>query len=242
MGVYEVLEKIGLTTNESKAYMALVDGGSASAGDIAKKADLHRRPTYDALNRLVEKGLVSYTVKQGKKYFHAADPDRILGIIKLREKEINEVLPDLRAKYKATKTKIFSETYEGREGIRAVMEDILREKKEWMTLSSTGLGYKILPYFLEHFAQRRQKLGIKRKSLLIDTKDAREYSKILDKQKLVDYKFLSKDVKNPQTIWIYGDKVAIILVSIEHPVAILIESKEIADFYRDQFNLMWKHS
>ena len=131
MAIQETLKKIGLTTNEIKVYLTLLDLGSSLAGAIAKKANLHRRPTYDSLNRLIEKGLVSYTIKSGKKFFRPADPERILEIAKEREKEIQKILPEIKKKFKATKVEIFSEIYEGKEGIKSVMELILKERKDW---------------------------------------------------------------------------------------------------------------
>lgn len=238
--VQEALGRIGLTTNEIKVYLALLDLGSSLAGDVAKRANLHRRPTYDALNRLVEKGLVSYTIKAGKKSFHPADPERILGLVEEREKEIKEILPEIKEKFRAVKVKIFSEIYEGKEGLKTIMENMLQERKEWLTIGTTGKAPKILPFYLEQFAKRRVGLGIKRKTLLADTKEGREYYKILKMQGLIEVKFLPKEVKHPQTIWVWGDKVMIMLVSEEHPVMFLIDNKKIADSYREYFNLLWK--
>jgi len=67
--IQETLEKLGFTLNETKTYLNLLNLGSCLASDLAKKTGLHRRPVYDALNRLIEKGLVSYTIKTGKKYY-----------------------------------------------------------------------------------------------------------------------------------------------------------------------------
>jgi len=64
--------------------------------------------------------------------------------------------------------------------------------------------------------------------------------KQLKKQKFVSIKVLPKDIQNPQTIWIFGNKVGIVLVSIEHPIIFLIENKEIADSYRGYFEILWK--
>jgi hypothetical protein len=120
------------------------------------------------------------------------------------------------------------------------MEMILKEKKEWFTMGSTGKGPVVLPYYLEQFAKKRVRLGIKRKVLLTDTKEGRAYHKILKKQGLVQIKFLPKEIQQPQTIWIFDDKVAIVLVSVECPVVFLIDNKEIAHSYKEYFNLLWE--
>jgi len=67
------LEKIGLTGNESKIYLALLRHGTAKAGKISKRAGINRTTTYDALKRLLEKGLISYVVRENRKYFTATE-------------------------------------------------------------------------------------------------------------------------------------------------------------------------
>lgn len=240
MTIQETLEKIGFTTNEVKVYLALIDLGTSLAGEIAKKAKLHRRPTYDALSRLIEKGLVSYTIKSGKRVFKPVHPERILEIAKEREREIQKILPEIEERLKTKKPEIFAEIYEGAEGIKSVMEMILKERKEWLTIGSTGKAPTVLPYYLEQFARKRVKLGIRRKVLVADTKEGREYYKNLKKQGLVQAKFLPKEIQQPKTIWIFNNKVAIILVSLQYPVVFLIDNKEIAHSYREYFYLLWK--
>ena len=236
----ETLEKLGLTTNEIKVYLALLDIGNSMVSMIAKKTRLHRRPVYDSLNRLLEKGLVSYAIRAGKKYFQAANPAKLLEIAKEREKETQSILPDLISKFKLVKPLISSEIFEGKEGLKTIMADILKEGKDWLTIGSTGKAPKALPFYLEPFARRRVKLKINRKVLIADTPEGRSYAKNLQKQGIIRIKFLPREIQNPQTIWIYGNKVVIILASEEYPVMVSIENKNIANSYRDYFNWMWK--
>ena len=240
MTVQETLEKIGFTANEVKVYLALIDLGSSLAGSIAKEAKLHRRPTYDALARLIEKGLVSYTIKSGKRVFRPVQAGRILEIAREREREIQKILPEINKRFDSVKTKMLCEVYEGVEGLKSVMEMILKERKEWLTIGSSGKAPTVLPYYLVQFARKRVKLRIKRKVLLIDAKEGREYYEVLKEQGLTQVKFLPKEIQQPQTIWIFGNKVAIILVSLECPVVFLIDNKEIAHSYREYFNVLWK--
>jgi len=48
-----LLEDIGLTKLEIKVYLAMLDLGSASAGQISSVSGVHRRSVYDALDRLL---------------------------------------------------------------------------------------------------------------------------------------------------------------------------------------------
>lgn len=245
----ETLGRIGLSPNEAKVYLALIDLGSCLAGKISEKAEIHRRAVYDALNRLIDKGLVSFVIKSGKKYYEATHPERLLDIlkekeedIKRKEKSIKEILPDLILKYKQTKSELEASVYKGKEGLKTVMELILKEKKDWLSIGSTGKGPKALPYFLPGWHRRRLKLKIEYRGLFADTPDGRKRAREYLKMGSAKFKFLPKEIKNPQTIWIFGNKVAILLISIEQPVIFLINNKEIADSFMAYFNWLWKLS
>src|SRR3989344_1182878 len=59
----EALLGVGLTEKESEVYLALIELGSSSAGQIIQKTGLHRAVVYDLLERLIEKGLVGNVFK-----------------------------------------------------------------------------------------------------------------------------------------------------------------------------------
>ena len=58
----ELLAEFGLTRNEIRVYLTLLKMGSALAGEITEKTGIHRRNIYDSLERLQEKGLVSFVI------------------------------------------------------------------------------------------------------------------------------------------------------------------------------------
>ena len=72
----EYLQKIGLTAGEIKVYNAVLELGISSLGKIQEKTGIERRNIYDILNKLIEKGLISYTIEKGKKTFQAKLPKK----------------------------------------------------------------------------------------------------------------------------------------------------------------------
>src|SRR3989344_5601969 len=94
------LEDAGLTKTEAKIYLALLELGPSLAGEITKKSGIHRRSVYDAIERLIEKGLVSYMKTNNRKYFEAVKPDRLLDILREKEENIKSIIPELELKYK----------------------------------------------------------------------------------------------------------------------------------------------
>ena len=68
-----ILEDLGLTNAEIKTYLALLELGTTSAGNLIKKLSMHRAAVYDIIELLINKGLVSYIIKANRKYFEAQD-------------------------------------------------------------------------------------------------------------------------------------------------------------------------
>src|SRR3989344_8110701 len=65
----EHLQKAGLTRNEAKVYLLLIQEGAMIANALAKRSHIDRSLTYTILNNLTNKGMVTATYQQTKKHF-----------------------------------------------------------------------------------------------------------------------------------------------------------------------------
>ena len=65
----QILQSFGLTEAEVKLYLELLKVGEASASELAQKTNTNRTFTYDRIKKLLDSGLVSFVVKDNKKYF-----------------------------------------------------------------------------------------------------------------------------------------------------------------------------
>ena len=84
-----ILEKTGLSKNEAKVYLALLDLGLTSSKNIIEKTNLHRQIVYDSLDLLTKKGLVSFVIQANRKHFKASDPKVFFDYFVNKEKELN---------------------------------------------------------------------------------------------------------------------------------------------------------
>ena len=84
----ETLQKLGLSKNESKVYLVLLELGLSSTKPIIERTNLHRQIVYDTLSSLIEKGLVSYVIQANRKYFKASNPKQFLGYFNQKQREI----------------------------------------------------------------------------------------------------------------------------------------------------------
>lgn len=236
--MYEELKEFGLTDKEIKVYLASLKLGTALVQDISNKAGTYRTYTYEVLKSLKEKGLVSYVIKSGKQYFEVAEPEKLLNILKEKETKINNILSNLKEIYKSSIKKPKVEFYEGEEGLKTILDDFIREKKEILVYCSTKKQLQLLEFYFPNYIKRRVKEKIKIKVITEKSKEALEIHK-KDKQELREMKFLPKETEFQTSTNIYGDKVAIL--SLEKDIiGIIIQDLFIANTQRDVFNLLWK--
>ena len=84
----KILKDIGLTDGEIKAYLALLELGKSTVGKIIEKSRVSPSKIYDVLNRLIEKGLISYIIEGKVKHFKAAPPKNVLNYIERKEEDL----------------------------------------------------------------------------------------------------------------------------------------------------------
>ena len=233
MELREMLEEMGLTEMETKVYLALLELGPSLAGRISRKTGIHRRNIYDITERLIKKGLIGYILKNNRRVFEAVNPERFLDVIKEREESFLEVLPRLKMLYEKTKEKQETNFYSGKEGLRSVFEDQLDDKNgEILILGASKNAFEVLPFYFKWYDQLRVKRKIKVKIIA---------SENLGKNvPLSEIRYIPEKYANPLAVNIYKDKVALIFWKKENPFAVVIKEKEVADSYKNYFDLVWK--
>jgi sugar-specific transcriptional regulator TrmB len=246
----QILEQIGLTKTEIKIYLALLKLGQTTTTNIVKEAEIHASKVYEFLEKLIQKGLVSYVIKSNKKYFSASNPAFLKEFmrekenkIKEQEKEIDNLLPELKEIQLSGKDIIQSEIYEGLKGLKSVYEKILTtlgKNEIQYIIGAPKVGNELLEGYLLDWHKKRLKKGIKCK--IIYDSDAKEYGEVRAKMPLTEVKYMPKDMNSPMWIEIWGDYVAIGHIKERNSILFLIHDKGIAKGYIDYFNLIWKVS
>ena len=230
----KILGKAGLSGGEIEVYISLLKTGSSPVSRIAHETGLHRTNVYDTLEKLSEKGLASYVIRENRKYFSASDPDKLLDYLKERETEIKSILPELKSFTSLPKSESIVELFKGTEGLKTVLGDILKEGKDYVVLEEVGYIEKVLPFFYPRFNKQMDKEKI---NVRVLTKDARKIAK----RSLMKIKTLPDFLSFPSATAIYGDKVAIFIWD-EPYHAILIKSKQVASSYKSFFEALWKQA
>ncbi len=233
-----ILKNLGLSEKESKVYLASTEVGTAPVSEIAKKAHINRVTTYDILEKLKQKGIVSYFTKKKIKYFSCTKPETLLEEFEKRTNELRIALPKLK--------RLTGETnhprvryFEGIEGIKAIYADTLTAKTEILNFSNSTEIRKQWVNYDEEYVSKRAKKKIYLKGICPKDK-AGETVHAEDKKYHREFRLLpSNQFDFTNEINIYDDKVSIISFKDEL-IGMIIESHEIANSQRAIFDMCWK--
>jgi len=241
------LKNIGLTNNEVMVYEILLEIGLTTTKAVIEKTRLHRQLVYNALESLIEKGLVSYVIQANKKHFKANNPDALLSILEVekqnmveKEKEIKKLISHLKTKQVKIE-KQEATIFQGNKGIKSLLDDMIKEGKEILTIGASDIKAKAFKYHLQFnlplFHKIREKKRISYRILL--SEDMKQRVKELNKLKHTKAKVLPKEFTSNSSTNIYRDKVSTIMWG-EEPFGFLIKSKNITNAQRKHFELLWK--
>ena len=244
-----LLKQAGLTEGEIKVYLALLELGLSTSGNIIKKSNIAKSIVYQILEKLEKKGLVSHIIKSKTMYFQASSPEKILNYIEEKEKdlkqtkeEIEKILPELLLKEKFG-DKSEATVYTGYKGIITAYEKVykkLKKGEEYYYLGIPTYQPKEMHLFWQRDHIRRQKEGIKCKLLFnIDTNQ--EILKNRNSFKGCEARYILSDIKTPAGFLIYKDTTVIILQS-PTMIAVEIVNQDITNSFQSYFDEFWSRS
>jgi len=230
----ETLQELGLSRRESLCYIALLELGSSKVGAIIRLTKIPSSKIYEVLDKLINRGLVSY-VKIGKiKHYQASDPKTLINFIDEKKRNIEDILPQLLLKQKLSK-KQSVEMFEGQKALFSLFTDLIKDakSKEQYLIFSINEENKndTVNLFFKNLAVRRKEKGLD----VLLLKNINYYKK----ENHTKLKLKYTEFNLPQGITIFRNTV-IILSWVETPVAIKIESETISNQLKEFFLEQWK--
>jgi len=235
----DALSLAGLGEAEAKVYLALLREGPCGAGAVIRASGMHRQLVYNALEALIDKGLVSCSLRNDVKFYEAAPPEKVSRKAAQRAKEILELLPKLgsiKPEPHAYRVKV----YEGVEGFKRVMDDVLQEGKDFRVLGFTAKGPEIAAGWWNGWNRRRIRAGIRR--IVVAADNVRTMADV--RAPLTLARFLPPGYPAPASTVIYGKDKSLIFLPLEKKefIGIIVESQEVQKGYRSYFDLLWKNA
>lgn len=233
-----LLKSLGFTDSEAKIYLLALELGPSSVQEIAKKAKVSRVTTYAAIEALKKHGLMS-SVEKGKKTLYAAEsPERLVSFVHNRMKQMENTLREVEQTINELKLvqrgdKPVVKLFEGKEGLRAIQDDILKtnpdeilEMSNYDALLSAFPGDELEPYQNE----------LDRKK--IPTEGIILYSKPLKRRThaINVHQISPKEFSFFGNVTIYESKIALTTFQGNN-ISVLIESDILAQTMRAMFRL-----
>jgi sugar-specific transcriptional regulator TrmB len=233
---------VGLSDNEAKIYLAMLELGPATALSIASNARINRPTAYAQIDSLKKKGLVKDKKQGMKTLFVAESPEKLEFLInkqkaelEVRREELAQAMPELMAAFSLTGEKPIVRYFEGKEGLTKVRREVLQCKEKIIrAISSIAES----PDALSSKPSERLKRGIRSK--FIYTSKMGPILKKLDKPNLLrESKYVSaKKLPIMFDFTAFDDKVVFEILRGKIG-GIIIQDKNIAQSFKNLFDFVW---
>lgn len=243
MDLNQKLSELGFDKNQIKIYLELLKIGATTTEPLIKNTQLHRQIVYNVLHKFEEEGLVTFILKGKKKIYQASNPEIILENQKQKASIAEQTVKELKKLSNSEKTEQ-TEIYSGKQGFKTVLFDVIEKLPKKGTLYIIGANttefYELTKYYYTHWNSAREKKQIKRKMISYQ-EQSKIFKKLEKNEKYRQTKYLDKEDKSATTIWIYGDRVALVTY-VGAIRVVLIQSSHVAKSFRNYFNFLWKIS
>jgi len=237
----EILQAFDLSPREIAVYQALLKLGSTTTGPLVHESKVQNAKIYETLDKLMQKGLVSYIYIKKTKVFQAADPKILTNLFNEKYRKLQETIDHLSSIKKP------NEIYEARvyKGIRAIKaaffelyEKLGKNGKYCVFPIGDQLAKKELKLFWSQVLHKQRSLNIK-----IQTLPNEKWYDIFENHYKhypnLNVRYTKQEF--PTGIFIFPDSVLNVVWKKE-PIAFLLIAKEHAEKWQTFFNQQWKIS
>lgn len=245
--IVENLKEYGLTEPEARIYCSTLALEEATVDRIARHAGLNRTSSYPIFERLKKLGLVGQGKKSKKTIFKAVRPEKFLNLLEEKKEKITSILPDLKALFDISRGRPNVSFFEGAEGLKTVLSDILNEAKEVCILGEGESFINAIPGWTEAYIKKRAGKKIKIRMILRATSYGLESVRKIqasssEANSLLKVHVLPEAYRIEASGFdIYNNKV--VLYSFEKDNhAVVVESAMIARTMKTVFEILWNES
>jgi sugar-specific transcriptional regulator TrmB len=234
----QILEDSGLSKNEAKVYLKLLELGPSTAVEVAKASKLHRPNVYDILNKLCKKGLVAYFKREDTKYYEVIDPEQLITLLQSKERNLQKLIPALKVMQLTAKPSSSVAVFEGVVGARRMMTDMINNTKNLYVLGvPKDYAKTIGEGWVKEWHQKRVKKNVWFYHIVNEDYHLHRI-KLLRSLKKTSIKFLPKEYNAPNVLWIYDKG---IVLNFMHPfVCIRILSEDAAKSFKQYYKMLEK--
>lgn len=242
----QLLQKIGFTEKEAQIYLTVLEFNEAIPSTVARRTGIKRANTYQILENLEKRGMLSHVKREGSLFFQAVKPELFIESERKKQEEMKSSLDTLAtALPELSSLHLFPNTpqmavFKGKSGIIQIMEDTLTTKTELLCWANPEIVFHLLKDYYPSYIEKKVSRKIWLKGIFCYDPIGLHF-KNRSKEELREVYLIPKEeypFKNE--INIYDDKVAII--SHEDEIGVIIQNQNIANTQRAIFNLGFKYA
>lgn len=247
----EILNQIGLTKEQAFVYQTLLKNGLMVASKIANMAGIKRSLCYKILDQLLTIGLVEKREDIGKIImFRATHPSKLKDLLakkeeafKTAEATLGGTLGKMISDYNLVSGKPNVQFFEGLDGVNKVLADSLTATETIDAYSDIESIEKYIPEINKAYVEKRKKLNIKKRGLILDTPKARELLKDYHPE-ITENRFIKCSLAPSQTqtiLQIYDNKISYITLGENNLyIGMIIESPNIYSLQKYLYQSLWE--
>ncbi|HLC76376.1 MAG TPA: helix-turn-helix domain-containing protein [Candidatus Peribacterales bacterium] len=239
----DLFQDLGLSPNEAKIYHALITYGGSGVSTISIRSKVHRRNAYDAVHRLIEKGLVYEVFSSGETLYEAVEPGKLLEFIREKELRLEQELPALLSEYREHRAPQRAYIYKGVEGMKNFLREALKVGEDMYEFGAKGGWFDPrLGTFTTWFLKEAKRKNIKFHHIF--DWEVQDKAPHVPEAVGKPYKFAPKAYTSESAIEVFGDHVVTFtglgFGKIEDDLTIFVMvSPKLAQSYRIWWQMMW---
>lgn len=230
-----LFEELGLTRTEATIYLALLKKGSSTAYRISKEAQLYKANTYQAIEALIKKNLVVKEVVNNKQLLHAVQPEEFVNNLDRQKEKIQFLLPHIERAFQDESEGV--SVFQGINAFMNLLYDLLKQKEHIYVFDIPNYVPQLVRIHIAKFHKERIKHKVK--MYHIYDYNAEDRIKYLNKIKLTYAKQGKQNRFSLVSTLTCGNTTLIINWKKGLKVVKIID-KDIAETYKNQFDVLWK--
>lgn len=241
MNYLDELQKLGLKENEAQIYLAGLKLGPTVISNLSKETGLKRTNVYALVNNLMEKGLFSLKESGFKQFYLAESPENLKNLVEQKTDQLINFLESKIEKNRNTGTNNFFH-FKGVGGMKNAFTSMLGDLKKgdfYYVVSDGDRWFNTDKKFFEKFMQKRAKLNLNLKLMLIDNEFG-QYSLKYQKNYNEKVKLLPKGTKIETNLVFTPYRMLTNQISEPH-LTTIIENPETSFAQKQIFDIAWKN-
>lgn len=250
--IADILRSIGFTENEVVIYLALAEGGTAPASEIAKITRLPRSTVQFTCQQLQRKGVISLVKRKNMFLFSLDDSRRLLTLLELqkqslvqKQEDVHRIITELENMRRPESALPSVRFHEGVEGIAAGWQSILELVPDGGTICSYAhpldTGTDPVSPLLSTFVKQRLKRNVTSHVIACDSATSYDLQKN-DHKALRETRIMTGRCcrESAGETMFFGSRICIISTKSELRSAVIVENAHIAALHQTAFDALWQ--